>query len=85
MTFFCIRSTLVVKMRLEAKLALFNALSKLLLVLLGALVIPPIVQRVAVAHTDLRLRDKQRRVLALITRDGLQAFERGERAETYAD
>jgi len=72
-------------MRLEAKLALFNALSKLLLVLLGALVIPPIVQRVAVAHTDLRLRDKQRRVLALIARDGLQAFERGERAETYAD
>ena len=72
-------------MRLEAKLALFNALSKLLLVLLGALVIPPIVQRVAVVHTDLRLRDKQRRVLALIARDGLQGFERGERAETYAD
>ena len=72
-------------MRLEAKLALFNALSKLLLVLLGALVIPPIVQRVAVAHTDQRLRDKQRRVLALIARDGLQAFERDERAETYAD
>ena len=72
-------------MRLEAKLALSNAVSKLLLVLLGALVIPPIVQRVAVAHTDLRLRDKQRRVLALIARDGLQAFEAGERAETYAD
>ena len=72
-------------MRLEAKLALFNGLSKLLLVLLGALVIPPIVQRVAVAHTDQRLRDKQRRVLALIARDGLQAFEQGERAETYAD
>jgi signal transduction histidine kinase len=72
-------------MRLEAKLALFNALSKLLLVLLGALVIPPIVQRVAVGHTDQHLREKQRRVLALIARDGLQAFERGERAETYAD
>ena len=73
------------KMRLEAKLALFNALSKLLLVLLGALVIPPIVQRVAVAHTDLHLRNKKQDVLALIARDGLQAFERGERAETYAD
>ncbi|GAC1593853.1 MAG: hypothetical protein NVS3B25_16090 [Hymenobacter sp.] len=72
-------------MRLEAKLALFNALSKLLLVLLGVLLLPPIVQRVAVAHTDLRLRDKQHRVLALIARDGLQAFERGERTETYAD
>ena len=72
-------------MRLEAKLALSNGLSKLLLVLLGALVIPPIVQRVAVAHTDYRLRDKQRRVLALIARDGLQAFEQGERHETYAD
>ena len=72
-------------MRLETKLALFNALSKLLLVLLGALVISPIVQRVAVGHTDQRLRDKQRHVLALIARDGFQAFERGERAETYAD
>jgi hypothetical protein len=72
-------------MRLEAKLALFNALSKLLLVLLGALVIPPIVQRVAVVHTDQHLREKQRRVLALIARDGLRTFERGERAETYAD
>ncbi|ALW86055.1 hypothetical protein AUC43_13725 [Hymenobacter sedentarius] len=72
-------------MRLEAKLALFNGLSKLLLVLLGAVVIPPIVQRVAVGHTDYHLRDKQRRVLALIARDGLQAFEQGERAETYAD
>ena len=72
-------------MRLEAKLALFNALSKLLLVLLGAMVIPPIVQRVAVAHTDLHLRAKKQQVLALIARDGLQAFERGERAETYAD
>ena len=73
------------KMRFEAKLALTNALSKLLLVVLGALFIPPIVQRVAVAHTDQRLLDKQRRVLALIARDGFQAFERGERAETYAD
>ncbi|MBD2721131.1 sensor histidine kinase [Hymenobacter armeniacus] len=72
-------------MRLEAKLAISNAVSKLLLVLLGVLVIPPIVQRVAVAHTDYRLRDQQRRVLALIARDGLVAFERGERAETYAD
>ena len=35
-------------MRLEAKLALFNALSKLLLVLLGMAVIPSIVSRVAV-------------------------------------
>ncbi|MBF9140644.1 sensor histidine kinase [Hymenobacter properus] len=72
-------------MRLEAKLAISNAVSKLLLVLLGALVIPPIVQQVAVAHTDAHLREKKRLVQALIARDGLQAFERGERAETYAD
>lgn len=72
-------------MRLEAKLALFSALSKLLLVLLGALVIPPIGQRVAVAHTDQRLYDKKRRVLELIRRDGLQTFQRAERSEVYAD
>ncbi|WBO85866.1 sensor histidine kinase [Hymenobacter yonginensis] len=72
-------------MRLEAKLALFNALSKLLLVLLGALVIPPIVSRVAVSHTDQRLHEKKREVLALIARDGLTAFVRQEQNEAYAD
>ncbi len=72
-------------MRFEAKLALSNALTKLLLVLLGALVIPPVVQRVAVEHTDQRLREKKREVLALVRRDGLAAFVREERSETYAD
>ena len=72
-------------MRLETKLALFNALSKLLLVLLGVLIVTPIVQRVAVAHTDLRLREKERQVLALVRRDGLAAFVRAERSEAYAD
>ena len=72
-------------MRLETKLALFNALSKLLLVLLGVLIITPIVQRVAVAHTDLRLREKERQVLALVRRDGLTAFVRAERSEAYSD
>lgn len=69
-------------MRLEAKLALFNALSKLLLVLLGAVVIPPIVSRVAVAHTDQRLHEKRTEVLALIERSGISAFVQGEQ---YAD
>ena len=72
-------------MRLEAKLALFNTLSKLLLVLLGALVIPPIVQRVAVVHTDQRLHEKKREILHLVARDGLTAFVRSEHTETYAD
>ncbi|MBX0289866.1 HAMP domain-containing histidine kinase [Hymenobacter sp. HSC-4F20] len=69
-------------MRLEAKLALFNALSKLLLVLLGAVVIPPIVSRVAVAHTDQRLREKQAEVVQLIHRSGISTFVQGE---AYAD
>ncbi|AHJ97573.1 sensor histidine kinase [Hymenobacter swuensis] len=69
-------------MRLEAKLALFNALSKLLLVLLGAVVIPPIVSRVAVSHTDQRLHEKRTEVLQLIERDGISTFVQGE---AYAD
>ncbi|RZK30096.1 MAG: hypothetical protein EOO57_18305, partial [Hymenobacter sp.] len=72
-------------MRLETKLGLFNGLSKLLLVLLGALFIPPIVQRVAVGHTDQRLHDKKEELLRLITRDGLTAFLRAEHDESYAD
>lgn len=43
------------------------------------------VHRVAVAHTDLRLRYKQRRVLTLVARDGLEAFERTRRDESKAD
>jgi signal transduction histidine kinase len=72
-------------MRLETKLGLFNGLSKLLLVLLGALLIPPIVQRVAVGHTDQRLLEKKKELLHLIERDGLAAFLRAEHDESYAD
>ncbi|TDN38504.1 hypothetical protein E4631_17365 [Hymenobacter sp. UV11] len=72
-------------MRLETKLGLFNGLSKLLLVLLGALLIPPVVQRVAVVHTDQRLRDKKMELLHLIKRDGLAKFLRAEQSESYAD
>ena len=73
-------------MRLEAKLVLFNALSKLLLVLLGVVAIPPIVSRVAISHTDQRLREKQTELLDLIRRDGISAFVRQEQnAEAYAD
>jgi signal transduction histidine kinase len=72
-------------MRLETKLGLFNGLSKLLLVVLGVLLIPPVVQRVAVVHTDERLREKKSEVLSLIDRDGLATFLREEHDETYAD
>jgi signal transduction histidine kinase len=72
-------------MKLQTKLGLFNGLSKLLLVVLGALLIPPVVQQVAVAHTDQRLHEKKSEVLSLITRDGLATFLREEHDETYAD
>ncbi|NML64192.1 hypothetical protein HHL22_03140 [Hymenobacter sp. RP-2-7] len=72
-------------MRLETKLGLFNGLSKLLLVVLGALIIPPVVQRVAIAHTDQRLHDKKRELLRFIDRDGLTNFLRVEQNESYAD
>ncbi|HET9503138.1 MAG TPA: HAMP domain-containing sensor histidine kinase [Hymenobacter sp.] len=72
-------------MRLQTKLGLFNGLSKLLLVVLGALLIPPVVQQVAVAHTDQRLQEKKQEVLDLIARDGLATFLREEHNETYAD
>ncbi|WP_223650347.1 sensor histidine kinase [Hymenobacter psoromatis] len=72
-------------MRLETKLGLFNGLSKLLLVLLGALLIPPVVQRVAIVHTDQHLREKKQLLQQLIERDGLTQFLRTERDESYAD
>ena len=71
-------------MKLQNKLGLFNGLSKLLLVVLGALLIPPIVQQVAVAHTDQRLHEKKSEVLNLIDRDGLATFLREERDDARA-
>ena len=73
-------------MLLETKLGLFNGLSKLLLVLLGALLIPPVVQRVAVLHTDEHLQDRKAALLRLLGPggQGLPLLRQAARADAAA-
>jgi two-component system sensor histidine kinase ArlS len=61
-------------MRLQAKLTLFSAASKVVILLLLILVLPPLVHRVALLNTDQRLREKESQVVALIARQGIESF-----------
>jgi signal transduction histidine kinase len=61
-------------MRLQSKLTLFSAASKvvILLLLIGGL--PPLVHRVALLNTDQRLLEKERQVVDLIASQGIASF-----------
>jgi signal transduction histidine kinase len=61
-------------MKLQLKLALFNALSKGLLVLLVAIILPKIVSETALLNTDKRLEEKRDKVLSIIDSVGINNF-----------
>jgi signal transduction histidine kinase len=61
-------------MKLQLKLALFNALSKGLLVLLVAIILPKIVSETALVNTDKRLEEKRDKVLSIIDSVGMDNF-----------
>jgi signal transduction histidine kinase len=61
-------------MRLQSKLTLFSAASKIIILLLLILVLPPLMQRVALLNTDQRLREKESQVVRLIADQGIESF-----------
>ena len=64
-------------MKLGTKFSLFNALSRLGILLLLVGVLPPVMSRLALVSTDQRLQQKKEKVLRLIRRTGLSAFLAG--------
>ncbi|WP_026464197.1 sensor histidine kinase [Adhaeribacter aquaticus] len=61
-------------MRLQSKLTLFSAASKITILLLLVLLLPPLIHKVALRNTDNRLKEKKDRVLQIIEEQGIEQF-----------
>ncbi|NEM96842.1 sensor histidine kinase [Pontibacter burrus] len=61
-------------MRLQSKLTLFSAVSKIVVVLLLVALLPPLINRVAMVNTDHRLNEKKDSVLDIISNQGIENF-----------
>ncbi len=68
-------------MKLFTKLTLFITLSKLAIVVLFVLLLPFLVDRIAEQYNDYYLREQKKKVLAVIGRNGIDAYLQGE--ESY--
>jgi signal transduction histidine kinase len=67
-------------LKLSTKFTLFNALSRVAILLLLVGVLPPVMSRLALVSTDNRLAQKKERVLRLIRRNGISAFIEGDQS-----
>ena len=61
-------------MRLQSKLTLFSAVSKIVVVLLLIAILPPLIHRVALLNTDKRLNEKKDSVLGIVSEQGIESF-----------
>lgn len=61
-------------MKLQSKLALFNALSKIAIVLVFVTAMPLLIEEVAVLNTDRQLSKKKEQVLDIIEASGISSF-----------
>ncbi|KAA3439159.1 sensor histidine kinase [Rufibacter hautae] len=61
-------------MRLQSKLALFSAASKILILLLLVLGLPILVNKVALLNADERLMQKEERMYQIIEEQGIESF-----------
>ncbi|MGV3502504.1 MAG: sensor histidine kinase [Adhaeribacter sp.] len=70
-------------MRLQSKLTLFSAASKVVILLLLILGLPPLIHRVALLNTDQRLLQKEGQVVDLIAAQGIESFIAEDEDGTY--
>lgn len=61
-------------MKLLSKLALFNALSKVAIVLVFISLMPLLIEKVALLNTDRQLNEKKEQVLEIIEANGISSF-----------
>ena len=70
-------------MRLQSKLTLFSAASKIIILLLLVMVLPPVINRIALLSTDQRLLQKKEQVFDIIEAQGIESFLTGDEDSTY--
>lgn len=61
-------------MKLRAKFALYNTLSKLAIILIFVLVLPLLIKNIAIVNTDAQLNQKKEQVLSIIDEVGITEF-----------
>lgn len=61
-------------MKLQSKLALFNALSKVVIVLIFISLMPLLIEEVALLNTDRQLNEKKEQVLSITEANGISSF-----------
>lgn len=71
-------------MKLQAKLALFNAIAIAVLFAGFILLIPFTVEKISVAHTDSRLEHMQTQMLNMVRRVGIEKFIREEADSSFS-
>jgi signal transduction histidine kinase len=70
-------------MRLQSKLTLFSAASKIIILLVLVMVLPPLVNRIALHSTDQRLLQKKEQVFDIIEEQGIESFLSDSHDEAY--
>jgi signal transduction histidine kinase len=70
-------------MRLQSKLILFSAATKVIILLVLVMVLPPLVNRIALHSTDQRLLQKKEQVFDIIEERGIDSFLSDEEDEAY--
>ena len=70
-------------MRLQSKLTLFSAASKIIILLLLVMVLPPVINRVALHSTDQRLLQKKEQVFDIIEEQGIESFLSDDERSAY--
>lgn len=61
-------------MKLQSKLALYNALSKVSIILVFVAIMPALINHVAISNTDQQLKEKKEQVLEIIQAAGISTF-----------
>ena len=71
-------------MKLQTKLTLFNAISKLVIVVLFVLLLPTLIRNINQNYNDNRLHKQEEKAIVLIQKQGIGAFmENGEPYSSY--
>ena len=61
-------------MRLHSKFAVYNTLSKIVIIFVFVIIMPVVVKEVAILNTDRQLREKREQVLLILEDEGISSF-----------
>lgn len=70
-------------MKLQSKFALYNTLSKALIILVFVLIMPALIKEVAIINTDRQLQEKKEQVLLIVENAGIASFIEEGSADGY--